>query len=264
MGGCAIARVLRAVRLGVMIVFTLQAAGADFGFSTTIRAGMSSNGDWELGIGPTGNNTANSAHVNGALYYPNNVPTRFELGYTSATNTAFLRYYYSSYPPLNLNLYREVTYSTNAPGLGANSTWTLPGGSFSVSATGIRAASGTTVDQLTLSGVQVLQPFSTTLLAASQPGGNSPHPGQLTSMGNNVVFRTGASGNWLLSGRIAFSGLQAHVGGSGATRSQLQLLLGASGTSAETPEPGTLALAGLGVAGLALVRMSKNNGRGKS
>lgn len=253
-----------AVPLFLGFLVTLPALGADFGFSTTIRAGLDSGADWELGIGPAGNNTQNSAHVNGAQYYPDNLPTRFEMGYTSATNTAFLRYYYYSYAPLNQSVYTQINYSTAAPGLGANSTWTLPASSFFVSAARRPAGTGVVVDQLTLSGVQVLQPFSTTTLSAIRPDTTPPSAAVLTGMGNNVVFRTGATGDWLLSGRIAFSGLTAHVGGQGATRSQLQLLLSANGASAETPEPLSITMAGLGIAGLAALQHRRNRARRRS
>ncbi len=254
MGRIVSCHILRAVRTALWLLCGVLCAvpvlGADFGFSTTIRAGLDSGADWELGIGPAGNNTQTSAHVNGTQYYPNNLPTRFEMGYTSATNTAFLRYYYWSYAPLNQSVYTQSNYSTGALGLGANSTWTLPASSLFVSAARRPAGTGVVVDQLTLTGVQVLQPFSTTVLSAIRPAATPPSAAVQTSMGNDVIFRTGATGDWLLSGRIAFSGLQAHVGGQGATRSQLQLLMTANGTSAETPEPLSFTLAGLGLAGL--------------
>lgn len=228
----------------ITFIFPALSAGATFDFSATIRAGMQNNGDWELGIGPLGNNTAFNAEVNNPNYYPNGLPNRFEIGYTNATNTAFVRYYYSA------TAYQQVTYAPGGLGLGANATWTIPVGSLYVSASSRPAATGITIDQLSLQGgVQVLQPLSSTTLYASQPGGSS----SLMSMGNQVVFRTGTTGDWLLSGRIAFSGLLAYVGG-GASRSQLQMISSFMGSSYAIPEPLTTASVGLGLTCLALVR----------
>lgn len=223
----------------------VPAWGADFDLSATIRAGMPGNGDWELGIGPGGNNTAFNAHLPAGRYYPNGLPNRFEIGYRNATNTAFLRYY------SNATLFTEVVYDAPGAGLGTGATWTIPAGSLFVSAARRNnALTRVVVDQLAVGGgVQVLQPFSSTSLAAWQFGWSS-----IDSLAAPVVFRTTGTGDWLLSGRIAFTGLAAYTN-PGAQRSQLQMIANVSGTSAAVPEPAPLALIAFGLAGMSALRV---------
>jgi hypothetical protein len=245
--------------IGKRLVRALFVAGqawcANFDLSATIRAGMINNGDWELGIGPAGNNTAFNAHLPPGGYYPNGLPNRFELGYRNATNTAFLRYY------SNAVLFTEVTYSPGGGGLGAGATWTIPAGSLFVSAANRNNVfSSVRADQLVLGGgIQILQGFSSTTLYAWQNGNG----GMLDTLASPVSFRTTGVGDWLLSGRIAFVGLSAY-NNPGAQRSQLQLIANVSGTSSAVPEPGSVALVAFGLTGLAVLRMRSRSKGGSA
>ena len=213
---------------------------ADFGLSATIRAGLRNSGDWELGIGPSGNNTLHTANL--APYYPDNEARRFELGYSSATNEAFLRYYHDA------STFQQATFAPGGSGLGAGSVWIIPVGSLFVSSASRPSATSIAVDQLALSGgVEVLQGLSSTSLTAAHTGSTV-----VASLADPVLFRTGASGDWLLSGRISFSGLSAYQP-SGAQRSQLQLIANVSGTSVQTPEPPASGLFALGLFGVGLL-----------
>ncbi len=192
-------RLLRGLAAAIFL-FTATATSwaADFGLSATIRAGSTSSADWELGIGPTGNSASNGTSLQ--PYYPDAQPRRFELGYTNATNTAFLRYYQTA------TTFQQAIFSPGGPGLGANSLWTIPLGSMFVAATPRLWATSITVDQLAMgSGVDVLQGFSTTTLTATRGLANVQ-----TNMPGPVVFRTNAGGNWLLSGRVSFTALSAY------------------------------------------------------
>ncbi|NWF83726.1 MAG: hypothetical protein HXY18_07855 [Bryobacteraceae bacterium] len=243
--------------LGTAVLLTVAAAGvpcraAEFGLSATIRAGLWNAGDWELGIGPLGNNTANTLNLSPANYYPDNLPNRFEIGYTSATNSAFVRYYYGAAS------YQQVAYAAGGAGLGAGSVWTIPAGALFVSAARRpNVQTAVWIDQLSLGGgVQVLQPFSSTTLLALQYNSSMTTP--TTSP---VSFRTGASGDWLLSGRIGFLGLSAYNPG-GAQRSQLQMIANISGVSAPVPEPAVQLMVGAGLVGLAMLGVRKRRRRG--
>lgn len=238
--------------LGTALMLAVAVAGvpcraAEFGLSATIRAGLRNAGDWELGIGPLGNNTASTLNLNQANYYPDNLPNRFEIGYTSATNSAFVRYYYGS------AAYQQVTYAPGGVGLGAGSVWTIPAGSLFLSAARRpNVLTAVWIDQLSLDGgVQVLQPFTSTTMLAWQNNSSMTTP--TTSP---VSFRTGASGDWLLSGRIGFLGLSAYNPG-GAQRSQLQMIANISGVSAPVPEPAVELMVGAGLVGLALLGVRK-------
>lgn len=237
--------------VAVMLAGVSILGAADFEFSTIIRAGARTGPDWELGIGPGTTNSAVTFNLNGANYYPDNTPAQFEIGYTRATNTAFLRYY------RNPTTYQQVAYAGAGPGLAPGSVWTIPAGSLFVSAAARPAFTSVTIAGLSLGGgVTVLQPFSTSTLAASQTNYNSS-----ASMGTPVVFRTGASGDWLLTGTIAFGGLSYYAGANGASGGQLSMGAGVSGT--DVPEPGTsaLALAGLiGVIGITHRRAQARDG----
>lgn len=231
-------RLLRELAAATLL-FTATATcwAADFGLSATIRAGSTSSADWELAIGPTGNSAANNASLQ--PYYPDAQPRRFELGYTNATNTAFLRYYQTA------TAFQQATFAPGGPGLGANSLWTIPVGSLFVAATPRLWATSITVDQLALGGgVQVLQGLSTTTLTATRTLANVQ-----TNLPGPLVFRTNAGGNWLLSGRVSFTALSAYTFlGTlfGAQGSNLQFSANATGTRT-TPEPPVSALLASGL-----------------
>jgi hypothetical protein len=227
----------RLVRFAAALVMATCLGAADFDFSTIIRAGRPTNATFELGIGPLTNNTLVRGHVNQPNYFPNGLPNRFEIGYTSATNSAYLRYFYGP------GVYREVVYSPGGTGLQGGSVWTIPRNSLFVAATSRPVPTSVTIANLQFgAGVQVLQPFTTTTLTAAQNGGNVR-----TNMPGLVRFRTGASGDWLLSGTISFAGLRFYTP-RGAIGNQLRMGAGFSGT--DVPEAGTWLLALTGLCGI--------------
>jgi hypothetical protein len=219
----------------LLVAAVIPCPAADFSFSATILAGMANSAQWELGIGPGAGNFSSNASLQ--PYYPNNQPRLFEMGYVSSTNMAFLRYYQTP------TTFQQVNFAPGGPGLGGNSLWTIPLGSLFVSATRVPRLTSITVGQLSLGGgVQVLQPFSTTSLTASQ---NASGP-VTRSMGNTVVFRTNATGNWLMSGTVSFAGLAAYVSG-GANRTDLQFRADVNGTRVSTPEPPAMGFLAVGL-----------------
>lgn len=216
----------RLLKLAGTLFVPVLACGADFGFSVIIRAGLAGAGDWELGIGPSGNNSAVTAHL--GTYYGNNTPQRFEIGYTRGTNTAFARFYET------LTSYREVQYQPLwAQGPGALS-WEIPTGSLYVRATQRLLPTSISATGMALSGpISVLQPLTTTTLTATQWLSNvttgTPAPIQFTSTGG---------GSWMLSGRLQFANLSAYLPIFGASRSQLHLGFSIDATRiVPVPEP---------------------------
>lgn len=236
------------------VVLCFLAAGqpleaADFGWSAIIRAGLPNAGDWELGMGPLGNNTATSAHL--SPYYANNIYQNFQIGYRSATQTAFLRFYNGPG-----TAYTEITRPIGfAVSPSAIITWEIPASAFYLSASSRPAPTAVAVDQLSLSGtaLTVLQPLAMTAWSASQNRSNMVAP-----IGAPVVFQT-AGGDWTLSGRIRFQGLQTYQS-PGAQRSQLHMGFSINGT-VETPEPATWTLT---AASLALLGLWRRRRRGSS
>ncbi len=225
--------------LAIASIATLCPA-ADFSLSATIRAGATTTTSWELGIGPAGNSSSSTASLQ--PYYPNAQPRQFALGYTNATNTAYLRYTHAS------GASQQVTYSPGGLGLGAGSIWTIPIGSLSLTAQPIIWPSSITVANLALGGgVSVLQPFSTTTLNVARGFLGAEASSGTTSP---VVFRTGASGDWLLTGTISFGGLAPYAPTVlgfplGAQNSNLSMDAGISGVS--NPEPATTGLIAIGL-----------------
>lgn len=222
-----------AIRTAVLLTVGCLAGAADFSFSTIIRAGSLFSGQWELGIGPLGNPAAVQGQVGLFNYFPNGGPAPFQIRYTRATNRVELRYNGGS----------PIVYAPGGAGLAPGSVWTIPAGSLFVSALPLPVNTAVSITGLTLGGgVTVLQPFSTTTLTAAQSGS-----GSAASLGSPVVFRTGASGDWLLSGSIAFTGLRIYTFPlfNGAAGSDLSMGAGISGS--DIPEPSTwlLSLAGV-------------------
>jgi hypothetical protein len=230
-------------RLIVRVVVAASIAGtcsaADFSLSATIRAGTTTAASWELGIGPAGNSASGTASLQ--PYYPNDQPRQFALGYTNATNTAFLRYTHAS------GVSQQVTYSPGGLGLGAGATWTIPTGALSLTAQQIFWSSSATIANLSLGGgISVLQPFATTTLIATR---GVLEAGDSSATTSPVVFRTGASGDWLLTGTISFGGLAPYAPSVfgfplGARNSELSMDAGISGS---TPEPATSGLLAVGL-----------------
>lgn len=215
--------------------------GADFGFDAIIRAGLPNNGDWELGLGPTGNNSARTSHLN--PYYANNTWQRFEIGYSAALNAAFLRFYNQPGAPT------QVLYANPFSGAaGANIIWEIPASGLYLGASSRNRFTEVELDQLSLTGtgLAVIQPVGVTALSASQLNSNTtvvyPTP---------ITFRT-SGGDWTLSGQIRFDGLGAYTPG-GARQSDLHMGFNVTGT-VDVPEPASAALVLAGVAALLAYR----------
>jgi hypothetical protein len=223
------------------------APAADFGFSAIIRAGMPNHADWELGLGPSGNNSASTANLN--PYFPNNQPRQFQIGYNAASRTGYLRYFHSNSS--------SQTVSFTTPFVTSPSTmlrWEIPVGGLYARAASRNRPTGVFVENLALSGagLNILQPLTVSSLSASQNGA-----GQSTNLPGPIVFRASASSNWLLSGTIRFQGLGDYVPG-GARRSELHL--GFSGDAfVESPEPLPAALTGAGLVLFATLRSRKSS-----
>ncbi|MBI4889192.1 MAG: hypothetical protein HY821_01120 [Acidobacteria bacterium] len=215
----------------IFLASILPAAhAADFDLSAVIRAGANA-GTWDFAVGPSGN-----AGVNGdslSPYYGNNFPHSFRLGYTSATNSAYLRLMTRN------GQWRQVTYAPGGAGLGAGATWTIPATDLYVTAEGKPVSTGITVSNLALGpGLITINPLSSTL-SASQTGSTVTD-----SASGPTVFQTMGTGDWVVTGLIAFSGLSSYTPG-GANGDQLRFGFSAHGTS--TPEPTTAAMLGVGL-----------------
>jgi len=225
------------------------ANAADFGFSVIIRAGTSSLGDWEIGVGPRGGSPADTSTI--WPYYGNNGTNHFEIGYTQSTNTAYVR----MYTLFNLLTFSATYNPVGGAALGANGAWTLPASSFLVSAApNSSVTTGVTVSNLTFSsGLNVLQGLSSTSLTVSQSGA-----GATRTEASPVVFRaTNNGGDWMLSGDISFAGLSAYYT-NGAQASQLQFDLTAS--ASDVPETSSGLMLGTGMALIAVAAFRKRKG----
>lgn len=233
----------------LLLAATGTAAAADFGFAVIIQLGGAAT--WEVGIGPRGSAPVATTSVNPD--YQDNTPRRFEVGYTQATNTAFVRVYQTN----NVN-YQQATYQPvgGAPLLPAGS-WTLPASSFSVAADAKLFPTSVTVDNLGLSaGLTVLQPLSTTTLTASQTGifGGVDIPS--ASLGSPVQFRAqGTGGNWMLSGRITFASWIGLGGFLAPTGNDLRF--GFDAGASDVPEPSTALYLGCGLGLLGLYSLRR-------
>jgi hypothetical protein len=208
------------------------ASAADFGFAVILQVGGGNT--WELGIGPRGGAPIATTSLN--PFYQEGTPQKIEIGYTQATNTAFLRYYQTS------TTYQQATYQPvgGAP-LSPGGTWTLPAGSFSVAADSTWFPTSVTVDSLALSaGLSVLQPLSAATLSASQTGIFNGTDFPSASLASPVQFRAqGTGGNWMLSGRISFTGMGGIFGTGIGAPTDNDLRFGFDAGAADVPEPST-------------------------
>ena len=245
----AYARILAC--LALCAFFGGAAQAADFGFSVIIRAGSNSLADWEIGIGPRGGGIADTSFI--WPYYANNGSNHFQIGYTQATNTAYVRLQTNF---LFFPLQWSATYNPVGGGpLNANGSWTLPASSFLVAAApNASVNTGVSVRNLALSGgLNVLQGLSSTSLSAAQTGA-----GATGTMASPVVFRASNSGgDWMLSGDISFAGLSAYFA-NGAQGSQLQFDLNAS--ASDVPEGSSGLMMGTGMALIAVAAFRKRKG----
>jgi hypothetical protein len=219
--------------LAAVLLGGAAASGADFSMSTIIRAGQNG-AAWELGIGPGGSGSAIQANV--TPYYRNNRQHAFQIGYASATNSAYVRLRARN------GVWQQATYSAGGAGLGASALWTIPATSLYVSAFGEPRRTSVRIANLSLgSGLTVLSGLSTTTLVAAQRGTTVT-----SSLSAPVIFRTGASGDWVLNGMVTFAGL----GAARATLSDLTFGFGAQGTSTPEAATSTMLLTGMGLFGV--------------
>lgn len=233
----------------VVLMWTVALPAADFGFSTIIRAGLPNSGDWELGIGPEGNNAAVTANL--LPYYPNNVARQFQIGWDAVTQRGYLRYTHTSV--LSQALYYSPGFSfTPASTL----RWEIPVGGLYVRATDRNRPTGAYLENLTLTGtgLTILQPLGVSSLTATQNGSGS----QTTGTTAPVTFLAAGTSSWVLSGTIRFQGLGTYVSG-GARRSELHMGF-SGGATVESPEPIPALLVGSGLIVFATARRR----RGKS
>jgi hypothetical protein len=201
------------VRL-LCLLTALPLAAADFGFAVVIRAGdaLLGGGRYEIGIGAAGSAPATTLSLTSNFLFSGG-PRNFAFGYRNTTGAAFLRVYDS----LGVN-FQEVTYSPAGGGIPVPyRRWDLPGGAFLASAEPSLLPGAVTLDSLALYGAMtVIQPFSATTLTAANGGG-----GGSSGLGSGVRFYepgTGAAGDWSVTGRITFSGLQMLFGGANRLR----------------------------------------------
>ena len=227
--------------LAALLLWSESVQAADFSFGFMIRAGLPGAAEWELQIGPSSGSltTPQSQLFNpagfGINYFGNNTPHRFEVGYRSVTNQAYVRVHSGSSAA---SPFLEATYA--APGgtsLTGNATWTIPTNGLYITATGngagaAKPTTGVRVENLawgagtsgpTLANLSVSQTGSAPAATAGVP---------LTT------FLSGVTGDWVLTGEFRFAGLSAYQT-NGAQRSQLQFGFNVSGTDTAVPEPST-------------------------
>jgi hypothetical protein len=230
------------ILLGIVAAAALPAA--DFSFYAVLRAGATGASEWELGIGNNSSSltTSQFSWNVGTPLWPNNTPANFRIGYTNATNTAYVTVYDSG------NNAVTASFNPLKGGGSAAKTWQLPASSMFVSAGPTILPESIQVNNLTVNGgVNVLQPISFTSMAITKMVGATT---STLSEPSPVSFKsTTASGgqDWYIGGQIQFAGLGFFVP-NGAQGNQLLFSMTANATNA-TPEPGTF---GLATAGLAL------------
>lgn len=228
----------------VMILCAAGVSAQSFSFYSTLRAGLPSGGDWEVGTGSTPTQMAGAWNTQDFRY--NSSPSDnhwrggglsqdFEIGYNAVTNSAYTRVKDAAG-----NWAASTIANPGAP-FPANTVWTLPASSFSASVRGKVDPSSIVVQGLTLSP-------NVTLLSGSFPSSL----GVLGALGVDatatlsaplVIDAAANGGSWFVAGNITFTGLQG-AGGS-ARRSELQFNLQADGN--QTPEAATMSLLGGGL-----------------
>ncbi len=235
-----------------LAVLTGQLAGASFTLGATIRAGLRTSGDWELGLGVGG--SPFSATVQATPYFADNQDYDFTLSYSGAANQARLSV------DTNPGLGPPDVVTWNPTG-GSPSTaarlWTIASGGLMVSAAfAVRPPPNPPMPETRIRvrnlafapGITILSPLSITDIEARQQGATAT-----AAVPGAVVFLTQAgSGDWTLSGTFRMRGLGS-VFTSGAVRSELQFLFSATASDA-VPEPATAAMLGTGLALMAFSR----------
>ncbi len=236
--------------LGIlMIAGAMSASAQSFSFYSTLRAGRSGNGvaggnGWELASGTTqafSNATWTTAQFaynsspSANHWRTNNGTQQFEIGYDAATNTA-----YTQVRDFN-GSWATATVANPGAAFPDNTVWTLPAGSFNVSATGKQDPSSIIIEGLTLAPnvALVSGTIPTSIGVIGSPGVDTT-----ASLSAPLVIDAAANGgSWFLTGTIRFSGLQGS--GGSAQGSQLSFNLGALGN--QTPEATTMSLLGGGL-----------------
>lgn len=233
-----------------MVTLAPNGFAADFSFFSILRAGVSGNGDWEIGTGPNGNTILNSANYQYNQTTPgwsNNLDQQFRIGYTQATNTV-----YATVWGATGTAYTSVYNPVGGATAGTSGTWSIDTNGIYVRASARSAPTAISVSNLELSSaVNVLQPMTATSLYASQPTGANMR-------GNTapIVFSAAANGgDWYLDGVVRFSGLAAYTTG-GARRSELHF--GLTANYADTPEPAAMLLVSAGIVAMALLRRRRS------
>ena len=235
-----------------LAVLTGPLAGASFTLGATIRAGLRTSGDWELGLGVGG--SPFSATVQATPYFADNQDYDFTLSYSGAANLARLSV------DTNPGLGPPDVVTWNPTG-GSPSTaarlWTIASGGLMVSAAfAVRPPPNPPMPETRIRvkdlafapGITTLSPLTITDIEARQQGATAT-----AAVPGAVVFLTQAgSGDWALSGTFRMRGLGSAFA-SGAVRSELQFLFNATASDA-VPEPTTAALL---AAGLGLIAFSR-------
>ncbi len=217
------------------------AFAADFQFGTIIRAGVAGNTDHEMAIGTTGNSPSATGQLN--PYYTGGSQF-FEIGYLKGTNTAYVRVHQGA---TSASAFNQASFNpVGGAAAAANAIWTLPASSFFVRATDNTGINLVQVSNLTLSGVtgaaNILQPLQATTMVAFQLG-FAAQP--TVTQSQDLVFRGDSNGNWRLQGNIQMVGLTSN--GGVASGSEIEFGVAAL---AGTPEPMSMSLTFLGVAGM--------------
>lgn len=234
-----------AAAAAVLVVGSPAAHAGNFQFGTMIRAGLASAADWELGVGPSSSSTTN--RVDKSPYYSGGGQL-FEIGYLNSTNTAYVRVYNGTTSSSGFNQASFNPVGGGGP-VAPGTIWRLPAASFFVQAINPAGNSLIQLTSLTLSGVtgavSVIQPLSTTTMVAYQlPVFGIANPSVHQSQ--DLVFRADSGGNWKLTGQLSIVGL---ISGGGVAQGN-DLAFGVGAVSAATPEPGSMALLSMGVAGM--------------
>ncbi len=239
------------VFLGVLMILCAAGASAQsFSFYSTLRAGLPGGGDWEVGTGSTPAQTAATWNTQDFRYDSSlsdnhwrgaGLSQDFEIGYNALTNSA-----YTKVKDFN-GLWTTATIVNPGAPFPANTVWTLPASSFSVSVQGKVDPSSIVVQGLTLSPNVALVSGS---LPASLGVLGALGVDATASLSAPLVINAAANGgSWFVAGNISFTGLVG-AGGS-ARRSELQFNLQANGN--QTPEAATMSLMGGGLVTLGLL-----------
>ena len=239
----------------MLVVVCTSVFGGDFSFQSTFLAGNDNRGavpGWEFGIAAPGNTPSSASRVQTAgtsNYYLDDVPQWFEIGYRAASNVAYARFY-----PIvgNFATFLEATYSPTITGITNGNSVSLPSSGFSAQALRNNRTTQISADTMAIStALGVISPASLTALQTGAADVIRSEPANITFTPQT------ATGSWSMRGQIYFQGLTQYVGGSGARGADLQLVITVNQTTPQVPEPGTVGLTGVAVAGIAWLRCVK-------